>query len=146
MRINRVLETSLYVRDLDEAKHFYITVLGAEVGSEEHGRHVFFQVGRQMLLLFVADVSRDPVGAIPPHGCDGTGHVAFAMAHDEISSWSEQLAAHGVEVVQRLDWPNGAVSLYFRDPSDNLLELVTPCLWFADECPRPSPHHPGNPD
>jgi catechol-2,3-dioxygenase len=43
--IEGVVETALYVNDLDQAKSFYHGVLGLPVIGKEPGRHVFFQVG-----------------------------------------------------------------------------------------------------
>ena len=135
MQVDRILESSLYVRDLEQAKTFYQTVLGAELDSEQQGRHAFFRIGRQMLLLFVANASRELDGDIPPHGADGAGHLAFSAPHKSLPAWEEQLARHGVTIEYRKQWSNGAISIYFRDPSGNSLELATPCLWFADEKP-----------
>ena len=133
--VDRILESCLYVRDLASAKAFYESVLGAELESEQEGRHVFFRVGRHMLLLFDAEASRELDSEIPPHGADGAGHLAFAVSHDSLPSWEAQLAHHGVTIEYRKHWSNGAISIYFRDPSGNSLELATPCLWFADEKP-----------
>ena len=43
--IQTVIETSLYVDDLNIAEAFYHDVLGLAVIGKEAGRHVFFRVG-----------------------------------------------------------------------------------------------------
>ena len=50
--IDRVLETILYVDDLEAARAFYQVVLGLELHSQKHGVFVFFRCGDGMLLLF----------------------------------------------------------------------------------------------
>lgn len=55
MRIQAVIETAIYVDDLQAAETFYGTVLGLRVMGREPGRHVFFQVGDvSVLLAFLA--------------------------------------------------------------------------------------------
>ena len=129
MRVQRILESSLYVADLDAAVRWYQRVLGAELHTISPGEHAFFRIGDGMLLLFVAKASRDQSGEIPPHGCDGEGHLAFAITHEELSVWERQLDRAGVEIERVIDWPHGARSLYFRDPSHNSIELATDDLW-----------------
>ncbi len=36
---------------------------------------------------------------------------------------------HGIAIEADFDWPNGAHSIYFRDPSGNSLEIAEPKLW-----------------
>ena len=48
-----ILETCLYVSDLEAAERFYRDVLGLEFDSRQPGRHVFLRLGTQMLLLFL---------------------------------------------------------------------------------------------
>ena len=55
MKVDRVLETSLYAPDLEAAEVFYTRVLGLEVHSREVGHHVFFRCGSGMLLVFNPD-------------------------------------------------------------------------------------------
>ena len=78
MRVQRVLETCLYVDNLDVAEIFYTTVLGLTLDSKVPGRHVFFRCGDAMFLLFNPCTTSQPGGDIPPHGTLGSGHVAFA--------------------------------------------------------------------
>ncbi len=44
-RIEAVVETAIYVGDLEAAEVFYRDVLGPDVIGLEAGRHVFFRVG-----------------------------------------------------------------------------------------------------
>lgn len=127
----RVLETCLYVNDLDAAAEFYGEVLGLEEHAREEGRHLFFRCGEGMVLLFIPHTTNAPGGDLPPHGATGSGHAAFGVPHDEIEPWEERLRRHRIPVEQAVDWPNGARSLYFRDPAGNSLEIASEGLWTS---------------
>ncbi|MBV8268867.1 MAG: VOC family protein, partial [Planctomycetaceae bacterium] len=45
VEIRAVIETAIYVDDLQAAETFYGTVLGLRVVGKGPGRHVFFRVG-----------------------------------------------------------------------------------------------------
>lgn len=128
MRAQRILETCLYVDDLDAAERFYTTVLGLEPYSRLAGRHVFLRCGDAMFLLFDPRATSQP-GGVPTHGARGPGHAAFAVATAELQSWREQLDRHGVSIETEIAWPRGGYSLYFRDPAGNSVELATPAVW-----------------
>ena len=126
--IDRVLETILYVDDLDAAERFYGDVLGLELDSRKDGLFVFFKCGAGMLLLFeprAASAGRN----VPAHGAQGPGHACFAVAERDLGYWQERLQAAGVAIEQEVDWPRGGRSFYFRDPAGNSLELATPKIW-----------------
>ena len=55
--IKAIVETAIYVCDLDAAEKFYRDVLGLEVIGKEAGRHVFFRVGDGVLLAFNAEAT-----------------------------------------------------------------------------------------
>lgn len=133
MLLTSVLETCLYVDDLDRAEQFYRTVLGLQLESRQEGRHVFFHCGQQMLLLFNPLASRESSDGFPGHGAFGPGHLAFAARQADLPAWSEHLERHGVAIEKRLTWPGGGESLYFRDPAGNSLELATPRIWGLSE-------------
>ena len=59
-KLSKVLESSLYVSDLDAAEAFYAEVLGLTLHSKLEGRHVFFRCGNQMVLLFNPEATADP--------------------------------------------------------------------------------------
>jgi catechol 2,3-dioxygenase-like lactoylglutathione lyase family enzyme len=50
LRTQAVIETAIYVDDLQPAETFYGAVLGLRVMGKEPGRHVFVQVGEIVLL------------------------------------------------------------------------------------------------
>jgi len=98
--IRDVVEAALYVDDLDRAEAFYRDVLELPLVGKKPGRHVFFQAGEGLLLLFRPEVS-GAGGAVPAHGARGPGHVALGIDVDELDAWRQRLAEHGVEKVDR---------------------------------------------
>jgi catechol 2,3-dioxygenase-like lactoylglutathione lyase family enzyme len=128
-----VIETALYVDDLDRARSFYEEVLGLAALTSD-SRFLAFDVGgRSVLLLFRRGSTLEslhlPGGTIPPHDGSGPIHMAFAIAAAELAAWEKRLAEHNVAIEGRTDWPRGGKSVYFRDPDNHLLELVTPGVW-----------------
>lgn len=131
---DRILETILYVGDLAAAEAFYRDVLGFSVQSRQDGRHVFFRLSDQMLLLFDPIATGAPPASdaklpVPPHGAHGPGHVCFAATADELARWRKHLIANGVAIEAEVEWPRGGRSIYFRDPSGNSLEFAEPRIW-----------------
>lgn len=134
MKIKGIIETCLYARNLDEAEHFYNKLPGLEGMTKEDGRHLFYRCGKSMLLIFNPDHTinnqTDVDGQlIPLHGCEGAGHVAFSIEQDDIEEWRAFFDQENIDVESKVKWPNGSVSLYFRDPAGNSLELVSPEVW-----------------
>jgi len=137
--VQRILETSLYVADLDRAQSFYERVFGFEVMLRDERMVGLAVPGRQVLLLFhrgaSAEATPTPFGPIPPHDATGSQHLCFAIRHADVADWVSHLAAVGIEVESRLDWEKGATSLYFRDPDGHSLEVGTTGLWLNDPNP-----------
>lgn len=132
--VTGVLETALYVADLDRSAAFYQRLFGSRVLLDEPGRMRALDVaGRQVLLLFLAGASdRDnpvPGGVVPPHDARGRIHVCFAVPADALGAWEAHLGALGVAVESRVHAERGATCLYLRDPDGHLVELATPGLW-----------------
>jgi catechol 2,3-dioxygenase-like lactoylglutathione lyase family enzyme len=133
MHVQHILETCLYVDDLEAAEVFYRDVLGLTFVSRQAGRHVFFRCGQRMLLLFNPSESQATDQHFPPHGASGAGHVAFAVAEMSLGDWQQRLTERGIAVERIIDWPGGGRSVYFRDPAGNSLELATPRIWGISE-------------
>lgn len=134
MQPSRILESALYVTDLDAAQAFYGDVLGLEVIAKAANRHVFFRCGDGVLLLFDAQATREPPKPdarlpVPPHGTTGEGHLCFAATASGIAAWKQRLEARGVAIEADFEWPNGGRSIYFRDPSGNSIEFAEPRIW-----------------
>ena len=132
--VTGVLETALYVADVDRAAEFYERLLGSRVLLDEPGRMRALDVaGRQVLLLFKlgASARTNPVpgGTVPPHDARGRIHVCFAVPATSLGAWEAHLAALGVAVISRVHAERGGTSLYLRDPDGHLIELATPGLW-----------------
>ena len=131
--LERVIETCLYVDDLDRAARFYAQVLELKPLTQDARFRAYDVGGRSVLLLFRRGATREtvhmPGGTIPPHDGSGPVHVAFAISAEALQRWEQQLAAHGTVIEGRTTWSRGGQSIYFRDPDDHLLELATPGLW-----------------
>jgi len=132
-RISHILETSVYVEDLDVARAFYERVFGFEVFLHDHRMCALGVPGGGVLLLFrkggSTGPSPTPGGVIPPHDGQGTLHLCFATPVSQLQAWEAHLAASGVAIESRVVWPLGGTSLYFRDPDGHSLEVATPGLW-----------------
>lgn len=131
--LNSVLETALYVDDLQHSVRFYQDVFGLEVISGDDRLCAMSVAGRQVLLLFRKGGALEPIatpgGPIPPHDGDGRLHFAFSISASELTAWEKWLQEKGVPIESRVRWPAGGVSLYLRDPDGHLVELATPGLW-----------------
>ncbi len=109
-----------------------------DVCGRHSGRHVFFRCGAGVLLVFVPETTAGATTlvdgtAIPLHGADGPGHVAFAVPEPELASWKGRLIEQGVAIEAEVRWPQGGRSVYFRDPAGNSLELASPTIWGLPE-------------
>jgi catechol 2,3-dioxygenase-like lactoylglutathione lyase family enzyme len=132
-QLDAVLETALYVDDLERAARFYSDVLELEPLYRDNRLCAFSVGGRNVLLLFPRGGSLEtvhmPGGTIPPHDGAGPVHVAFAIAKDALPAWEQRLSANSITIEGRTRWKRGGESIYFRDPDGHLLELATPGLW-----------------
>ena len=129
LQIQAIIETAIYVDDLDATERFYRDSFGLRVIATEAGRHVFFQVGaNSVLLTFIGDATLKG-DHLPSHGAKGPGHFALGIEADALDTWREHLRANGIVIEKEMQWPLGGKSLYFRDPAGNSAELVTPGVW-----------------
>jgi catechol 2,3-dioxygenase-like lactoylglutathione lyase family enzyme len=132
-KVSGILETALYVDDLKVSTSFYKTIFQFETLFEDERLCALNVSDRQVLLLFLKRASNVAMtssgGVIPPHDGDGNLHFAFSIAASELEPWENWLRKNEVAIESTVQWNRGGTSLYFRDPDNHLLELVTPGLW-----------------
>ncbi len=125
--LDGVLETSLYVTDLECSVQFYSKIFGFEIIDAGERLYALGVPGRQILLLFKKEASANL--ALGAHDGDGELHLAFAIPKAELVAWEVWLEQQGVVIEYRRVWERGGHSLYFRDPDRHLIELATPGVW-----------------
>lgn len=131
--IGGLLETAIYVDDMNRAARFYEKVLGLSAMLRTP-RLTAFDAGRSgVLLVFARGMtetdSPTPGGVVPGHDGAGRLHLAFAIAENAYDPWRAHLLAEGVAIRSEVRWLKGSRSLYFDDPDVHVVELATPGLW-----------------
>jgi len=136
MKFRKIIETSIYSSDLEKMKEFYVDKLGLEFVSERKGRHVFLNTGKNMLLIFddrvtAAEKETSHGAPTPP----SMVHVAFEIESDEYEEARDLLAKNNIQIEKEIGWENDfkSRSIYFRDPSGNLLEFITRNYWKVND-------------
>ncbi|MCX8111768.1 MAG: VOC family protein [Bacteroidia bacterium] len=127
--LSHIKETCLYVQDTQRTRHFYEKKLGLTCVAEKPGCFVFFQVGPDMLLCFVASFSARN-SELPPHWAQGAQHIAFECSDYE--GWKAYVQAQGIPIEREATWRHGRRSFYFRDPDGHSIEVVEPGIWEVD--------------
>lgn len=131
--LTSVLETSLYVDDLDRASRFYEETFGLTRIEGDDRFRAYSVGGRSVLLLFKRGASNRvtqlPGGTLGPHDGSGPLHLAFSISAEDLPAWEKLLLERGIAIETRIRWPRGGTSIYFRDPDNHSLELATPGLW-----------------
>jgi catechol 2,3-dioxygenase-like lactoylglutathione lyase family enzyme len=127
-KLTKIKETCLYVSDLERTREFYCDVMGLELIALKKGRHVFFRVGDDVLLCFLAEATRREK-VLTPHYAEGKQHYALECPAEDYEAWKEHLAAHGIGIEREIEWSPGCRSIYFRDPDEHSVEIAMPGLW-----------------
>ena len=129
LKLSHVLETALYAMNLEAAEVFYTKLLNQAPYHQETGRFVFYKLDGSMFLLFNSETTSGDNQGIPSHGATGPGHACFRIEEPERESWKQRLAELRIPIEMEHVWPNGTVSLYFRDPAGNSIELAPWSIW-----------------
>jgi catechol 2,3-dioxygenase-like lactoylglutathione lyase family enzyme len=133
LKIDKVIETVLYVSDIERADAFYREVLKLPTMAANERFRAYNVGDRSVLLLFIEGDSlrgaHYPTGFIPAHDGVGPAHIGLAVTKEQLPHWERHLVDNGMEIEGRMRWEHGGESIYFRDPDAHLLELVTPGIW-----------------
>lgn len=131
--LNGIIETAIYVEDVERSANFYERVMGAERMSISARLAAMSVAGKHVLLIFKKGGSVQPTvfsgGTIPPNDAGGQIHFAFSIPSEQFEAWRDWLHREGVEIESVVAWDRGGKSLYFRDPDGHNVELATPGVW-----------------
>ena len=114
MQPSAILESALYVTDLDAAEAFYRDVLGLERIAKVEGRHVFFRCGQGVLLLFNAEATQQPAAAgretagAAARRLSAKGICASAATAEEIDAGRRRSKRRGIAIEADFEWPSAA--------------------------------------
>ena len=124
MRIDRLDHLVLTVADIDATVAFYTRVLGMEAVTFGAGRTAL-AFGRSKINLHRAGHEFEPKASRPTPGSADLCLIPAGPLEQVI----EDLAAHGIPVeegpVERTGATGPILSVYFRDPDQNLIEVST---------------------
>jgi catechol 2,3-dioxygenase-like lactoylglutathione lyase family enzyme len=125
--ITGVLETAIYVTDVERAVRFYVDILGCEILESDERLTALAVAGRHVLLV----CRRGASVHLPrtPHDASGSQHIAFAVRASDLDGWERKLRNANVSIEEVRNWSRGGRSVYFRDPDGHLLELASPGVW-----------------
>lgn len=122
MRIDRLDHLVLTVADIDATVDFYTVVLGMTAVTFGEGRTAL-AFGHRKINLHGAGAEFDPKALRPTPGSADLCLIAVGSL-DQVM---EELTAHGVPIeqgpVQRTGATGSILSVYFRDPDQNLIEV-----------------------
>ena len=129
LAVKGISETALYVGDMRRSVEFYQRVFQFPVLTASDRLSAHRVAPLQMLLIVRKGATVNPVvtpdGTVPPHDGSGQLHVAFAVPSGQLNEWRTTLEGHGVEIESEMEWPRGGQSLYFRDPDQHCIDLMT---------------------
>ena len=136
MKFRKIVETSIYSSHLEKMKEFYVDKLGLEFVSEQIGRHVFLKTDKNMLLIFnqavtAAEKETSHGASTPP----SMVHIALEIESDEYEQAKHLLEKNNIHIEKEIVWENNikSKSIYFRDPSGNLVEFITRNYWEVND-------------
>lgn len=124
MRIDRLDHLVLTVADMDATVGFYVRVLGMEEVTFGEGRRAL-AFGRSKINLHQAGREYEPKAARPTPGSADLCLITETPLELVVAELSE----HGVPIeegpVTRTGATGPILSVYLRDPDDNLIEIST---------------------
>lgn len=122
MKINRLDHLVLTVADIDSTCVFYKNVLGMTIAEFGTGRKAL-QFGSQKINLHQKGKEYEPKAFNPT---EGSADLCF-IADTPVSEILKELKSKRIEIIEGIVERTGAtgkiLSIYFRDPDKNLIEV-----------------------
>ncbi len=126
MRITSFDHIVLCCNDVAATLAFYRDILGIEAREERPGKWALYFGANKISLQDEAKKPALAVGTLP-----GTGNFCV-LAETPVAEVAETLRRVGVEILEgpaRKDGATGPIlSVYFRDPDGNLVEIANPIV------------------
>jgi catechol 2,3-dioxygenase-like lactoylglutathione lyase family enzyme len=123
MEISQFDHLVLTVKDIQNSCDFYTQVLGMQLVEFAEGRKAL-KFGAQKINLHQYQQEFEPKAARPT---PGSADLCF-LTDIPLSEVAAHLKQHQVEIIQgpveRTGAEGGILSIYLRDPDDNLLEIA----------------------
>jgi hypothetical protein len=118
-----ILHLSIPVRDLDEARKFYVDTLGCEAARTRDGYQDVWFFGMQVTL-------HDRPDEVAPLPAGGVRHFGVALGRGDFDQVMERLGARDVQWVVPVSTddagtPREQTKTKIADPSGNVIELKT---------------------
>jgi catechol 2,3-dioxygenase-like lactoylglutathione lyase family enzyme len=109
---------ALKVYDIERSLAFYTGILGMKVDWRPDERNVYLSSGSDNLALHQCEE--------PVNGGSALDHFGFMVAQpEEVDEWALHLERLGIALVQApRNHRDGSRSIYFRDPDENLIQLL----------------------
>lgn len=122
MRIDRLDHFVLTVRDIDATVAFYQRVMGMEPVTFAGGRRAL-AFGRQKINLHPAAAPYEPRAAAPMPGSADVCFIASTPLAEVIAHLQRERVAIELGPTARTGALGPMMSVYFRDPDANLIEV-----------------------
>ena len=122
MKIDRLVHLVLTVRDVDASIAFYVDVLGMEAVTFGAGRRAL-AFGQQKINLHPATAPLKPHAAQPMPGSADLCLITVMPLADVIAHLQRAAVAIEEGPVPRTGATGPILSVYFRDPDGNLIEV-----------------------
>ena len=118
-----ILHLSIPVRDLDEARAFYVQTLGCQGARSRHDFTDVWFYGMQITLQLRPD-------EVPPASTKGSRHFGVTLGRDEFEALVARLHELGVKWVVPVSTddeglPTEQTKAKIADPSGNVVEIKT---------------------
>ena len=122
MQIDHVDHLVLTVRDMERTCEFYARILGMQVITFAEGRKAL-RFGKQKINLHQQGKEIDPKAQSPTPGSADLCFLTSLPLEEVINHLQSQNVSVLLGPVERTGATTSLVSIYFRDPDGNLLEV-----------------------
>jgi glyoxylase I family protein len=117
MQITQYLHTALLVSDLNQAEHFYGTILGLpKVDRTLRFPGAWYQLGHTQIHLIVKSEFSNPIS--DPEKWGRNAHIAFSVT--DLQAAKDVLLSHQCAIQMSA---SGRPALFTQDPDGNVIEL-----------------------